>query len=345
MSLEIKVDTKQSPFNTKRVFALSRRNTSHYSMEVTRTNQYHNPNIKSLEKQFGYISRPKTSVVKIMKSSELSNTQARRSPASHSHCITALKDLQSDSNRISNNIRNESCKSPTPPKEQYFKRRVEIVLSGQTCSEHISFSFQETPVASNEKLEFNEGVCPLTLSTTKWTELEHITGKCNCRSCVCGFHICQIETNETNTSNGVVIEAKNKYVKRPSIRNLSRECYSPIRFHRYRSSFYSNRMSSESQHSRDTSPKDEIKKEIETHNSAREMNKLDKTLNSEGKINDIQRSFDKGTCKERYSKVKGNYPVGDSKFVKPGNDRFTGIRPYSPLYSKTTYKVVRKGIK
>lgn len=326
MSEESKPDSKQLLIHSKRPFPLTRSKNTPYSLTLNRTNQYQNPNIKSLEKQFGYIIKPQRSKLKIIKSDKLVNTSLTNTPlkkfTSSPHSYTkVLNQLKTKPNSNPASIHpSEGFKSSTS-KQPYTRKRVKIVLPKQNCSQNVSFSVQETQVASHDKLSFTDVVGPMTLNSTKWREWDHIIDKCSCLSCVFGFQISPKELCEGSYTPKVVV-AKNKYVKRLSMGKFPRECNSSIRFNRNRSSLLNSRANShETQASREISPKNEEKTDLENYNSARDIHKFDKVLSQE--------SFsDKRASKERYYKVKIHTPKADSNSVKSCmQDRYTAIRP------------------
>lgn len=352
------MDTKQHPFANKKALAVTRHNNSHYLIENTRTNQYRNPNIKSLEKQFGSVNRPKTSVVKINKPTEYSGISAgaspsRKSPLSKLEYIKALQELASKPDLKPEIVNSCNEKPPTSPKEILVKKRVEIVLPVQLCIDSTNFSFQGTPLACRESIEITEKECPLMTSPAKWKEWEHITKRCNCSSCTCGVHICPSDINEPSQNHNILLnEVKNQYIKRPSMRNLSRECYSPIRFYRFRSSLYSSRTNHFETHSKDPSPKDEIRSGLESYDSAREMTHYDKVFNQATRSQVLgsyeSRSFDKAN--ERYSRLRVSSTRGTSvktssqDIQKSVRNRPLSLRPSSP-YKKSQYKSGRSSMR
>jgi len=354
MSEDSKVDTKQHPFANKKALEVTRHNYSHHLIELTRTNQYRNPNIKSLEKQFGSVYRPKTSVVKVKKTTEYLGLSAgaspsRKSPFSELEYIKALKELASKPD-LKPEILNPSNEKPSPsPKEFVIKKKVEIVLPVQLCIDSGNLAFQRTPLGCRESIEITEKVCPLLTSPGRWKEWEHVTRRCNCSSCTCGNHICPSEMNDPAKNHSILLnELKNQYIKRPSIRNLSRECYSPIRFYRYRYSLYGSRTNHFETHSKEIGPKDETKSGLESYDSAKEMTHYDKVCTQVARSQVLgsndSKSLDK--TKVRYSRIKESSTRGTGLKIssqEPVKDRPSSLKPSSP-YKKYQSKIVRSSM-
>ncbi len=349
------MDTKQHPFANKKALAVTRHNNSHHLIELTRTNQYRNPNIKSLEKQFGSVNRPKTSAVKIKKPTEHHGLSAgasppRKSPLSKLEYIKALKELASKPDLKPEIVNPSNEKPSTSPKEIVVKKKVEIVLPVQLCIDSVNLPFQGTSLVCRESIEITEKICPILTSPGRWKEWEHITRRCNCSSCTCGNHICPSETNDPTKNHNILLnEVKNQYIKRPSMRNLSRECYSPIRFYRYRSSLYSSKTNHFELHSKEIAPKDEIKSGLESYDSAREMIHYDKVFTQVARSQVLgsseSKSLDKG--KERYSRIKESSTRNTALKVssqEPVRDRPSSFIPSSP-YKKSQSKIVRSSMR
>jgi hypothetical protein len=230
-------------------FSLSQRLNSHYNMGPRHRNQYLNPNIKRLERLYGFVDRPQSSTAEIRKPEfqKLNRTvNARLRPRSARAAQSCDKNLlntfqpiymakRTSQQEIVPNV--NKSKKRRPVSASYGRKSLNIVIPGadnieglcidttKSCiSRTNQLKFEEFTTPNNEEIEISritEDACPL-FGLNLGNDMEHILGKCECNKCVCGYHPCPANTPATSSQFTFMTDVKQDYTRRsPSKSKIS----------------------------------------------------------------------------------------------------------------------------
>lgn len=230
-------------------FSLSQRLNSHYNMGPRHRNQYHNPNIKRLERLYGFVDRPQSSTAEIRKPEfqKLNRTvNARLRPRSAKAASSCDKNLIHAFQPIYTAKRTNQpeivpyvnkSKKRRPVSATYGRKGLNIVIPGTDSIEGLCIDTTKSCIQRPNQLKFEDYSSPITegIEISRITEdacplfglnvgndMEHILGKCDCNKCVCGYHSCPANTPATSSQFTFITDAKQEYTRRsPSKSKIS----------------------------------------------------------------------------------------------------------------------------
>ena len=222
-------------------FSLSQRLNSHYNMEPRHRNQYHNPNIKRLERLYGFVDRPQSSTAEIRKPEfqKLNRAvNARLRPRSAKAASSCDRNLLNTFQPIYTAKRTKQqeivpyvnkSKKRRPVSATYGRKSLNIVIPGSDNIEGLCIDTTKSCIQRPNQLKFEEfttpnvgeiemsriteDACPL-FGLNGGNDMEHILGKCECNKCVCGYHACPANTPATSSQFTFMTDVKQEYTRR-----------------------------------------------------------------------------------------------------------------------------------
>lgn len=226
-----------------KAFSFSQRLNSHYNMGTRHRNQYLNPNIKRLERMYGFVDRPQTSTAEIRKPEFLNlnhTANSKQRPRSANLMTLYDKNLLSSFQpvyTIKKTLHQEivpyvnKSKKRRPASASYGRKSINIVIpisdsidglcidTTKSCMNRFSQpKFEEFNSTITEAIEVSrttEETCPLFGMNVLVNDVDHILGSCSCHKCICGYHTCPASVvPAVNNQLTFMTEFKGDYIRR-----------------------------------------------------------------------------------------------------------------------------------
>lgn len=228
-----------------KAFSLSQRLNSHYNMGTRHRNQYLNPNIKRLERMYGFVDRPQTSIAEFKKPEYLNLNRTANSkqrprsanlvPSYDKNFLSSFKPIYTVKKASHQEVVPYLIKTHKrrPLSANYVRRSLNIVIPSsdsidglcidttKSCINRFTqpkIEFNSTIAQANKVLRTIEENCPLFGVNISVNDVDHILRSCNCNKCICGHHNCPTAVSPARASNYTFMtDFKSDYIRQPPL--------------------------------------------------------------------------------------------------------------------------------